>query len=93
MKFPKMKQQTQRRLFAAFMFFVLAMGAAWLVSSMLSTIEDFKNPQGDAYVKGVILTALSGALGTVLTLLGIIVKGVIDNLTARPLPGEDESSD
>ena len=52
--------------------------------ALLYAAGDFQDPSGDAYVKGVILTALAGALGTVLTLLGIIVKGVIDNLTIWP---------
>ncbi len=76
-----MKQQTQRRLFAAFMFFALSVGVGGLVWALLDIAGDFQDPNGDAYVKGVILTALAGALGTLLTLLGIIVKGVVDNLT------------
>ena len=66
-----MSQQTQRRSFAVFMFLALALGAAFLVGSLLGAAEGFDDPdKGDPYVKGVVLTALSGALGTVLTLLG-----------------------
>ena len=63
------------------MFVVLTIGAAGLVFALLTAASAFHEPGGDAYVKGVILTALSGALGSVLTLIGVIVKGVMDNLT------------
>ena len=85
-----MKQQTQRRLFAVIMFLVLSLGVVGLVCALLYAARDFQDPSGDAYVKGVILTALAGALGTVLTLLGIIVKGVIDNLTSGGQDGDAE---
>ena len=78
-----MNQQTQRRLFAAFMFVTLSAGGIILVFQLVGTADTFQESEnGNDYVKGVILTALSGALGSILTLLGIIVKGVMDNLTA-----------
>ena len=57
------------------------MGATALGWALLEVAERFQDPNGDAYVKGVVLTAFSGALGSILTLMGIIVKGVVDNLT------------
>ena len=57
--------------------------------ALLKAAGDFQDPTGDAYVKGVILTALSGALGTILTLIGIIVKGVVDNLTNGSASADD----
>ena len=80
-----MRPQTQRRLIVAGMFVILVIAGGWITHSLVQAAKSTET--GDDYAKGVVLTALSGALGSLLTLLGLIVKGLVDNLTG----GKDDT--
>ena len=70
--------QTQRRIIIMVIFFVLLLSIGWLIKILIGSSPDIAKE--DAYVQGVILTALTGAIGTGLALLAIIVKAMADNL-------------
>lgn len=76
-----MRPQTQRRAIVFAMFLVLLLAGGWLAQELVQAAKTPTTPNEGDYAKGVVLTALSGALGSVLTLLGLIVKGLVDNLT------------
>ena len=78
MQWPKFDAQAQRRLIVGGMFVILVGAGGWLVDSLL---EAANSPSDDKYAQGVVMTALSGAIGSVLTLVGLIVKGLVDNLS------------
>ena len=44
-------------------------------------IVSASNLPDDQFVGGIILTAIAGAIGSFLSLIGIIVKGIMDKLT------------
>ena len=79
-KVPTPGAQTQRRGIAIAMFGVLILAGWWLIETLIEAAKGI-SADNDAYAKGVVLTALSGALGSILTLVGLIVKGLVDNLT------------
>ncbi len=71
--------QTARRRAAMWMFVILVVGVGALVAALIFCIPAL--PDDDDFVKGIILTAIAGAISAFLSLIGLIVKGLVDNLT------------
>ena len=80
--------QTARRRAAMCMFFALMIGVAILVAVLIISA---KNLPDDQFVGGIILTAIAGAIGSFLSLIGIIVKGIMDKLTQEDPRDENRS--
>ena len=76
--------QTARRQAAMRMFYGLMIGVAILVAVLIISIGFL--PADNDFVGGIILTAIAGAIGAFLSLIGIIVKGIMDNLTREEQP-------
>jgi hypothetical protein len=70
--------QTARRKTAMWMFVILVFGVVILVAVLVGSTRFLPD---DDFVRGIILTAIAGAIGSYLTLIGLIVKGLVDNLT------------
>lgn len=76
--------QTARRRAAMWMFGVLVFGVGVLVFALIVAVPALPD---DDFVKGIILTAIAGAISAFLSLIGLIVKGIVDNLTREdPTP-------
>ena len=75
--------QTARRRAAMWMFGILIIGVAILVAALVGSTNYL--PDND-FIRGIILTAIAGAIGAFLSLIGIIVKGIMDNLTREERP-------
>ena len=73
-------QQIHRRRAVMWMFGILVIGVGVLISSLI--ISTHFLPESE-FIRGIVLTAISGAIGSFLSLIGIIVKGVVDNLTKQ----------
>lgn len=71
--------QTARRRVAVGMFIVLVLGVGGLVFALIASVSFL--PEGDDFVRGIVLTAIAGAISAFLSLIGLIVKGLVDNLT------------
>ena len=61
------------------MFIVLVLGVGGLVFALIASVSFL--PEGDDFVRGIVLTAIAGAISAFLSLIGLIVKGLVDNLT------------
>ena len=72
-------QQTARRRAAICMFIVLMFGVGLLVMALIFSPSHL--PANDDFVRGIILTAIAGAISAFLSFIGLIVKGLVDNLT------------
>lgn len=57
---------------------MLVLGVVGLVPALI-----FPSPllSDDDFVRGIVLTAISGAISAFLSFIGLIVKGIVDNLT------------
>ena len=75
--------QTARRRAAMWMFGILMIGVAILVAALVGSTNYLPD---DDFIRGIILTAIAGAIGAFLSLIGIIVKGIMDNLTREERP-------
>ena len=53
-----------------------ALGFTWL--------EDSDNNAPSEFIQGLVLTALAGAISSILTFIGIIVKGLLDQMDSDP---------
>ena len=73
-------QQIHRRRAVMWMFCILMTGIGVLVFSLV--VSTYFLPESE-FIRGIVLTAISGAIGSFLSLIGIIVKGVVDNLTKQ----------
>lgn len=76
--------QTARRRTAMWMFGILVLGVGLLVVALIVCVPAL--PDDDDFVKGIILTAIAGAISAFLSLIGLIVKGLVDNLTREEPP-------
>ena len=70
--------QTARRRAAMWMFGILVFGVGVLVVALIFAVPSLPD---DDFVKGIILTAIAGAISSFLSFIGLIVKGLVDNLT------------
>lgn len=61
------------------MFLVLVLGIVGLVFALVFSVSVL--PEGDDFVRGIVLTAIAGAISAFLSFIGLIVKGLVDNLT------------
>ena len=75
---PNLDHQTARRNAAMRMFYTLMVGVGALVVVLIFSA---RNLPDDEFVGGIILTAIAGGIGSLLSLIGIIVKGIMDKLT------------
>ena len=72
-------KETQRRCIAVAMFGVLLASVGVLVGFLVN----YAPPQGsdsNQYIQGVVLTAITGAIGAFLSMLTLIVKVLTDNM-------------
>ena len=60
------------------MFGILVLGVGGLVLALIFAVPSLPD---DDFVKGIILTAIAGAISSFLSFIGLIVKGLVDNLT------------
>ena len=60
------------------MFVVLVLGVVGLVLALIFSIPFLSD---DDFVRGIVLTAIVGAISAFLSFIGLIVKGIVDNLT------------
>ena len=61
------------------MFLVLVLGIVSLVVALVFSVSVL--PEGDDFVRGIVLTAIAGAISAFLSFIGLIIKGLVDNLT------------
>ena len=54
-----------------------ALGFAWLE-------QDDNKAAPSQFIQGIVLTALAGAISSILSFIGIIVKGLLDQLDSDP---------
>ena len=80
--------QTARRRAAMCMFGALMFGVGVLVTVLIISANNLPK---DQFVGGIILTAIAGAIGSFLSLIGIIVKGIMDKLTQEEPRDENRS--
>ena len=71
-------QQTARRKVALWMFVALMVGVGVLVAVLGFSVNLLPD---DDFVRGIVLTAIAGAISSFLSFIGLIVKGLVDNLT------------
>ena len=79
---------THRRKIVNGMFIWLLSGVCVLTSVIVGSIVVLDGKS--EYLQGVVLTALAGAISSMLTFMGIIVKGLVDNLGLPETGIEDE---
>lgn len=72
-------QQTARRKTAMWMFGILILGVGVLVLALIFAFPLL--PGDNDFVLGIVLTAIAGAISAFLSFIGLIVKGLVDNLT------------
>ena len=72
-------QQTARRRAAICMFIVLMIGVGLLVTALILSPSHL--PKDDDFVRGHYPYRIAGAISAFLSLIGLIVKGLVDNLT------------
>lgn len=70
--------QSARRRAALCMFIILVIGVGLLVTALMVIAPILPK---DQFVGGIILTAIAGAISSFLSFIGLIVKGLVDNLT------------
>ena len=58
---------------------------------MTALVGSTKYLPDDDFIRGIILTAIAGAIGSFLSLIGIIVKGIMDKLTQEEPRDENRS--
>ena len=75
---PTVDHQTARRRAAMVMFGVLIAGVVGLVVALICSISVLPK---DDFVRGIVLTAIAGAISAFLSFIGLIVKGIVGNLT------------
>lgn len=68
-----------RRRIVERMFWLLLGGVNVLAGALIFSAWLLRSKMDD-YVQGVVLTALAGAISSLLTFMGLIVKGLVDNL-------------
>ena len=69
---------THRRKIVSGMFKWLVSGVCVLTFAIIGSIVILDGKS--EYLQGIVLTALAGAISSLLTFVGIIVKGLVDNL-------------
>ena len=71
--------KTARRRSAMWMFGILVFGVVGLMLALILSVRVL--PGDDDFVRGIVLTAIAGAISSFLSFIGLIVKGIVDNLT------------
>ena len=71
--------QIARRRAAMWMFGILIFGVVGLMLALIFSVSVL--PSDDDFVRGIVLTAIAGAISAFLSFIGLIVKGIVDNLT------------
>ena len=71
--------KTARRRAAMWMFGILVFGVVGLMLALILSVRVL--PGDDDFVRGIVLTAIAGAISSFLSFIGLIVKGIVDNLS------------
>ena len=74
-------QQTARRRAVMWMFVGLLIGVVGLVLALIFAAHNSPGGTNSQFIQGIVLTAIAGAISALLSFMGLIVKGIVDNLT------------
>lgn len=77
----KVDHQTARRRAVMVMFIILVLGVGALVGGLIYAAGHPPTGNNSQFIQGIILTAIAGAISAFLSFIGLIVKGIVDNLT------------
>ena len=73
--------QTARRRAVMWMFGILILGVVGLVGALIFAANNAPGGSNSQFIQGIVLTAIAGAMSALLSFIGLIVKGIVDNLT------------
>ena len=73
--------QTARRRAVMWMFAGLLVGVGLLVGALIFAAHNSPDGANSQFIQGIVLTAIAGAISALLSFMGLIVKGIVDNLT------------
>ena len=73
--------QSARRRAVMWMFVGLLVGVVGLVLGLIFTAHNSPSGTNSQFIQGIVLTAIAGAISALLSFMGLIVKGIVDNLT------------
>ena len=76
-----------RLVWQIFQWLVISLGVAVAALIAASTLFIFLGEDASQFIQGIVLTALAGAISSILSFVGLIVKGLLDELR-----GEDGNS-
>ena len=84
---------TQRRTVVSSMFVILSIGVVLLTIALITAAKLLGNgtTKIDGQTQGIVMTAIAGAISSVLSFMGIIVKGFVDKLRESDNPNDDEN--
>lgn len=63
------------------MFVGLMVGVGGLVVALIIAAHHAPSGENSQFIQGIVLTAIAGAISAFLSFIGIIIKGIVDNLT------------
>ena len=63
------------------MFVGLMGGVAILVGALIFAALNAPSGENSQFIQGIVLTAIAGAISAFLSFIGLIIKGIVDNLT------------
>ena len=63
------------------MFGALVAGVVALVIGLIFAAHNAPGGENSQFIQGIVLTAIAGAMSAFLSFIGLIVKGIVDNLT------------
>ena len=63
------------------MFVGLLAGVIGLVLALMYAAHNSPDGTNSQFIQGIVLTAIAGAISALLSFMGLIVKGIVDNLT------------
>ena len=73
--------QSARRKAVMWMFAGLLIGVVGLVAALIYAAHNAPSGDNSQFIQGIVLTAIAGAISALLSFMGLIVKGIVDNLT------------
>ena len=70
------------------MFLGLLTGVVGLVGALIFAAHNAPSGDNSQFIQGIVLTAIAGAISALLSFMGLIVKGIVDNLTRDEAPSQ-----
>ena len=74
-------QQAARRKAALWMLFGFGIGVSILIAVLVGSAIYLPDNKDNQLIQGIVFTAIAGAISSFLSFMGLIVKGLVDNLT------------